>query len=278
MPNEGRPDVQQIRAVAQWQARALQPPLRPRVPLACEVLGVIGSVESALLAALRLDCLRPGLADGRVGWTVTGSPTDSLALLALALREAGYVRAWRDEPLAVRDATGRVVGQVERGVTRLLGIATEAVHLLGLSPDGHHWIQQRAWNKPDDPGLWDTLVGGMVPAGESVDTALARECDEEAGLALSQLVDLRPGGWLTVQRPTPGTPEGYTVERIAWFRAQVPADVVPVNRDGEVAQFKLMTVDEVCSQFAEVGFTLEAALMLQAEGVPVPAPQADGGA
>jgi len=253
--------------LARLHARALQPPLRPRVPLACE-WGPIGSVEPALLANLRVSCLQPGPDPGQAGWLITGVPTDSLRVLALALREAGKVRAWRDELLSVRDASGRVVGEVERGVTRLLGIATEAVHLLGLAPDGRHWVQQRALTKPDDPGLWDTLVGGMVPAGESLDNALARECGEEAGLSLGQLSGLHLGGWVATQRPTPATPEGYTVERIAWYVAQVPAGVEPVNRDGEVAQFRLMTVDELRAQLAVDGFTLDAALMLVAAGVP----------
>lgn len=251
---------------ARLQARALQPPLRPRDPLACEA-GVIGSVEAELIAPLRLPCLQRVQAGGVAGWHLTGSPTDSLRVLAQALRDAGQVRAWRDESLAVRDGSGRVVGEVERGVTRLLGIATEAVHLLGLSPDGRHWVQQRALTKPDDPGLWDTMVGGMVPAGESLDAALARESLEEAGLVLGQLAGLRPGGWVTTQRPTPGTPAGYTRERIAWYLAQVPPGLAPSNLDGEVAQFRLMTVDEVRAQLAVEGFTLDAALMLLAAGV-----------
>lgn len=262
-------------AAAGWRtrlrSRAAQPPLQAREPLACES-GLIGSVEPALLATLELPCLRRARVGGQAGWLVTGPLTDSLRVLALALREAGRIRAWRDESLAVRDESGRVVGEVERGVTRLLGIATEAVHLLGLSPDGRHWVQQRALDKPDDPGLWDTLVGGMVPAGESIEIALARECVEEAGLALERLPTLRRGGWVSTQRPTPGTPGGYTVERITWFLAEVPTDVEPTNQDGEVAQFRRMTVDEVRAQLAADGFTLDAALMLLAAGVPPPAP------
>lgn len=261
-------------AAAGWLARlrsmARQPPLRPRVPLACEA-GVVGSVEPELLASLQLPCLQRAQVEGHASWLLTGDPTGSLRTLAQTLRDAGQVRAWRDELLAVRDASGRRVGEVERGVTRLLGIATEAVHLLGLSADGSHWVQQRALSKPDDPGLWDTLVGGMVPADESLDTALARECAEEAGLALTQLRGLRQGGWVSTQRPTPGTPGGYTVERIAWHIAQVPTDVQPSNQDGEVAQFRLMSIDEVRIQLAMDGFTLDAALMLVAAGVPPPA-------
>ena len=33
---------------------------------------------------------------------------------------------------------------------------------------------------------------------------------------------------------------GYVVEYIDWYRCVVPEGVVPVNQDGEVAQFRLM--------------------------------------
>jgi hypothetical protein len=36
-------------------------------------------------------------------------------------------------------------------------------------------VQQRALDKANDPGLWDTLMGGMVSAADTVATALARE-------------------------------------------------------------------------------------------------------
>lgn len=251
---------------ARLQAQAKQAPLRPRELLACEA-GVIGSVEASLLEPLRLPCLARGQVGLQAGWVLAGEPSGSLQALAGALRDAGWVRAWRNEMLAVRDASGRVVGQVERGVTRLLGIATEAVHLLGVSPDGRHWVQQRAMTKPDDPGLWDTMVGGMVPAGESLEQALERECLEEAGLTLGRLVGLRHAGWITTQRPTPGTPSGYTRERIAWYLAEVPAGLQPSNRDGEVAQFCLMTADEIHAQMFIDGFTLDASLMMLAAGV-----------
>ena len=73
---------------------------------------------------------------------------------------------------------------MERAVVRPLGITTFAVHLLA-SPDGRHWVQQRSLTKPNDPGLWDTLMGGMIPASDSMAQALERETWEEAGLRLS---------------------------------------------------------------------------------------------
>ena len=69
---------------------------------------------------------------------------------------------------------------------RPLGITTHAVHLVGWTPDGAVWVQQRAHDKATDPGLWDTTMGGLVTAGESIAATLMRETEEEAGLAVER--------------------------------------------------------------------------------------------
>jgi hypothetical protein len=111
-----------------------------------------------------------------------GDVTTSLNKIAVALHEAGLAGAWRDEQLAVPDQFGHRKGTVERAAVRPLGITTLAVHLVGQSLDGRFWVQQRAFDKSNDPGLWDTLMGGMVSAADTVETALVRETWEEAGL------------------------------------------------------------------------------------------------
>lgn len=254
--------------VQRLQARVSAPPRQARVPL-WGGGARIGSVEPGTLARLRVEGLRAGAPDDARGWTLEGPLDAALERLARALRDDGQVRAWRDEQLAVCAPDGRLLASVERGVVRLLGIATEAVHLLGLAPDGRHWVQQRALDKADDPGLWDTLVGGMVPAGEAVDAALARETGEEAGLLLSQLRDLRLGGWVRTARPHATTPAGYVEERIAWYRCTVPEGVEPVNQDGEVAQFRRMDAHELRQRLLADEFTVDAALMMLAAGVAV---------
>jgi len=190
--------------------------------------------------------------------------TNALARVAIALRDAGLMKAWRNEQLAVHDEHGHLLGTVERGAVRLLGIATEAVHLAGWHPDGRFWVQQRAFDKPTDPGLWDTLVGGMVPAGEPLETALARESWEEAGLVLGDLQDLVYGGCITTERPANELAHGHVVERLHWYKAVVPDGVVPVNQDGEVAQFRCMAGEEVAALLQAGQFTLDAGLILAA--------------
>lgn len=239
------------------QERAQRAPLRPRVPVTW--FGhTIGSAEPAVLGRLGAS----QVVQDEDGFEIVGDLTPSLAAVAIALRDRGFIRAWRDEQLAVRDAAGTLLGTVERGAVRLLGIATEAVHLLGFSPSGDHWLQQRAYDKPDDPGLWDTLMGGMVGASETVPDTLERETWEEAGLRLPQLVDLHAGGSVTTHRPSANVPHGYVVERLTWYRCTLPEGVEPVNNDGEVVQFKCMTPAEVRQRLERLEFTIDASLML----------------
>ena len=188
--------------------------------------------------------------------------TTRLNLLASVMRDSGLAGAWRDEQLAVRDEFGAQMGTIERGAVRPLGIATLAVHLVGQTEGGCYWVQQRALNKPNDPGKWDTLMGGMVSAGDTLETALARETWEEAGLRITDLQNLRYGGRQSNCRPSRDGAAGYMQEYIEWYVATVPAGLTPINQDGEVAQFVLMDAQEMVAAMQRGTFTTEAALIM----------------
>ena len=187
--------------------------------------------------------------------------TSCLNRLANLLRDAGLAGAWRNEQLAVRNEQGVQIGTIERGAVRPLGIATLAVHLVGQATDGRFWVQQRALNKPNDPGKWDTLMGGMVSAEDSVETALQRETWEEAGLHVAELQNLSYGGRQSNCRPSGDGCAGYMQEFIEWFICTVPDGLTPNNQDGEVAQFALMDKAQVIAAIQRGEFTLEAALI-----------------
>ncbi|SFB80520.1 Isopentenyldiphosphate isomerase [Polaromonas sp. OV174] len=265
---------------AQWlrrlQAAASQAPLRPRVPLWAGD-AVIGSVETDFLRQI---ALQP-LLDGRnpllkeeyseqAGWRLLGDVTSGLNRVATALHEAGLAGAWRNEQLAVSDPSGQRQGTVERAAVRPLGIVTQAVHLVGQTPEGSVWVQQRALDKANDPGLWDTLMGGMVAAADTLETALARETWEEAGLRIVELQAMRYGGRLSICRPSQdGRGAGYVSEHIDWYVCTVPDGLTPDNQDGEVAQFCLMDKGQLLAALQRDEFTLEAALiLLQVLGLP----------
>ncbi len=56
------------------------------------------------------------------------------------------------------------------------------VHLHLINSRGELFLQKRAMTKDILPGMWDTSVGGHMSPGESVETALRRETEEELGL------------------------------------------------------------------------------------------------
>ena len=182
--------------------------------------------------------------------------------IARWLHAEGIASHWRDELLAVVDVDGRTLGAIERGVVRVLGLSTEAVHLVGHDPAGRTWVQLRAAAKSTDPGRWDTLMGGQVAAGESIDDTLARETMEEAGLALADLRQLERRAPIVIRRPVRA---GYMVERIEVFRAIVPEGVLPANRDGEVDRFECLADAALVGRLAAGEFTLEATVILGAE-------------
>ena len=252
-PNDGTPAW-----IAALQARANQPPLRPREPLAIGGGGaLIGSIEPHLARSMAAAGL-PMHALG-AGWRVAEPADESLARLARWLDENRLGSRWRNELLAVTDLRGERLASIERAAVRPLGITTHAVHLVGWTPDGALWVQQRAHDKSTDPGLWDTTMGGLVTAGESIAATLARETEEEAGLAVDALEAVTPAGRITIRRPVS---DGYMVEHIEIFEAVVPHGFEPVNRDGEVDRFEALAPADLIARLQADAFTLEAALIL----------------
>ncbi len=235
-------------------ARADQAPAQVRTPLCwAGAQSPWGSTPPAVLEQLA--------ASGLPLQAAPSEPAAHLAALAARLRELGLSGRWRDEPVRVRHPVGPTA--IERGCARVLGIPTLAVHLIGWSPDGRLWLQQRAASKAEDPNLWDTLVGGMVSAIERPRQALLRETWEEAGLNLAELGPLRPGPELFSRRPVSDAQGlGYLQERLLTAQVTLPAGLAPQNQDGEVQAFALWTPDEVRAGIAGGQFTLDAARLL----------------
>lgn len=248
------------------------PPLRPRLALTLNGQQ-IGSVEPEVmqgLAASGHPLTHPtfalAYAADDASWHITGDGTQAFGHMAQALHatDVGRVRQqWRDEQLGIFNEAGELVATAERGIMRLLGMATRAVHLHACATDGRAWVQQRAWNKSTDPGLWDTLMGGMIPATDTLQEALKRETWEEAGIHIEQVQHLRLAGHFVVQRPNAVDGGlGYVVERIDWFEGQLPEALVPQNQDGEVLQFALLDQAALMEKLKGGEFTTEATMIL----------------
>jgi len=182
-----------------------------------------------------------------------------LAHIAQVLQEQGLTKAWRDELLEVI-GEGQVVGAIERGVMRPLGFLTQAVHLNAWGPDNQLWVAKRAAHKSTNPNLWDTLVGGLAAAGESLDTSLLRETQEEAGLEPEQIQGRSP--LRTLLRMHRRLPEGYQVENVIVSQCELPPEVRPENQDGEVCEIALVDLEKWWQMAQEGLFTIEAELII----------------
>ena len=177
------------------------------------------------------------------------------------LRDAGWIKGWRDERYEVRGQRGQALFTLERAAFRRLGLQARAVHLNGWVRDGagwRLWIARRSAAKPVDPGMLDNLVGGGIGAGYSPLETLLKECGEEAGLPETLARQAVPAGRFRVQR---GVPDGVHDETIHAFDLELPEGFVPSNRDGEVAEFTLLDAGEAAARLAAGAFTVDAGVV-----------------
>lgn len=182
-----------------------------------------------------------------------------LANVAQKLRLAGQAPGWRNELLDVW-CDNRRTAAIERGVMRPLGLLTKAVHLNAWSEAGLLWVARRALTKPTDPGMWDTLVGGLVGYAEPADIALIRESEEEAGLAEKQITRRTPLRKIAqMQRQLK---EGYQVEDVLTSECVLAEGVIPQNQDGEVMEIVCLPPIRLIEMIMAGEFTHEASIVI----------------
>ena len=246
---------------ARLNMRAQQRPTEParRLHIAGTACGWVTQAACDALRAL------PQVVQGQDGLGIMpeGVPSPALdaclATVAQTLRDAECLRGWRNELLDVHAEAG-VIGKIERAACRPLGLRTRAVHLSAWTPTGDLWIARRSMSKSTDPGMWDTLVGGLVGAGEDPDQALVRECAEEAGLTEPDIAER--SAMRTILCMHRQLPEGYQVEDLMVAHCVLSPGVVPRNCDGEVSEIKTVTRAEALAMVHAGAFTLEAALVI----------------
>jgi 8-oxo-dGTP pyrophosphatase MutT (NUDIX family) len=156
-----------------------------------------------------------------------------------ALARSGHGRI-RGELFDVRATDdGPVLGQIDRGLLPVLGIAASGVHLNGLvrRADGLHvWVAHRAANKLLDPGKLDHLVAGGISAGMDAAETLEKEGAEEAGLPPDLARRAEPRGAIRYVMAREG---GVRRDTLFCYDLDLPEDFVPHAEDGEVERFEL---------------------------------------
>lgn len=85
--------------------------------------------------------------------------------------------------LPLVDEKGHIIGRATRETCHSGSFLLHpVVHLHVFNQQGRLYLQKRVETKDIQPGKWDTSVGGHVDEGESIETALLREAEEELGL------------------------------------------------------------------------------------------------
>jgi 8-oxo-dGTP pyrophosphatase MutT (NUDIX family) len=174
-----------------------------------------------------------------------GMRTQALDEVARDLSRRGELTRWRDERYVVTGPSGAPTLLLERSAARFFGIRTVAAHVNGTTArtgERSMWIARRSATKGIDPGQLDNLVGGGVAAGMTVPDTVVKEAGEEAGIPASLARGARPCGHLDIRRMQA---DGLHRDTIHVHDLDLPPAFAPLNRDGEVAGFRLVTATEV---------------------------------
>ena len=178
--------------------------------------------------------------------------TDAVAGVLETLMDRGHVPGWRGEHYAVGTSFGSpAYFSMERAAVPLFGVIGYGVHLNGVVPgeDGlAMWIGRRSLSKPTGPGKLDQIVAGGQPVGLSVFDNLVKECAEEADIPGDLAAGANPVGMVSYATERA---EGLRRDVLFVYDLMLPEDFVPRNTDGEIEDFRLMSMDQVTATVSE---------------------------
>ena len=190
--------------------------------------------------------------------------TQKIASLAEYWRQNGtfkLLRGWRNELWPVYGRKGELLFSMERAAMGLLGTMRYGVHMIAYitdesAPHGLRlWVPRRAANKSTYPSMLDNTVAGGLATGEDPFECLIREADEEADLpadvvrSRARCVDVVTYIYITDEERV-GEAD-FIYPECQWvYDLELPREVIPQPKDGEVEQFKLCDINEVKEQLA----------------------------
>ncbi|XP_041350535.1 uncharacterized protein YJR142W-like isoform X2 [Gigantopelta aegis] len=193
--------------------------------------------------------------------------TDVVAGVLDKLRQEdvlGSLRGWRDEKLDIRlSPREKPIMQMERAATCLFGTIQYGVHLNAYtyneSGEMMMWIGRRSETKQTYPGFLDNMCAGALPSGLGVTECLIKECQEEASVELSYFEKLTSVGTVSYCFEDE---RGVFPECQFVYDLVVPADFQPVNADGEVSDFQLVSMQQVKKLIISSEFKPNCALVI----------------
>ncbi|KAH8651489.1 thiamine pyrophosphokinase-related protein-like protein [Tricladium varicosporioides] len=170
---------------------------------------------------------------------------------------------WRNELYPVYGRNNELLFNVERSASPLFGVVTYGIHMScfvtmtneeqekeGSKFNFKMWIPRRSSKKQTYGGLLDNTVAGGIASGESPFESMVREADEEAslpeGLVRTNAKDVGMVTYIYVRESRAGGENGLIQPEVQYvYDLELPKDVIPQPKDGEVEEFYLWTVEKV---------------------------------
>lgn len=174
--------------------------------------------------------------------------TSAFALVVDTLVEERWVTGWRNEAYPVGEGFySAPFLEIDRSAVPRFGVSAYGIHINGFvrgKDELMMWIGRRADDKPTYPGMLDNMVAGGQPVGLSLVENLVKECAEEASIPPEIAQKAKPVGSISYRYL-----ENNCVKPDVMFvfDLELPPEFIPVNTDGEVAEFKLLPAHEVMS-------------------------------
>ena len=166
--------------------------------------------------------------------------------VAKDLADAGLFTGWRNEQFPIAGAfQDQPLARLERAAIPVFGVRAYGVHLNGFVRDGDDlrlWVGRRATDRPVEPGKLDHLVAGGIGIDHDLRQTLIKESWEEAGITPDLAERAVPVGAIRYRTLHQGWLRNDT---LFVFDLELPQEFRPENRDGEIASFDLMTLDQV---------------------------------
>ncbi len=151
------------------------------------------------------------------------------------------VRRWAEEPLLL----------IDRCAAASFGIRTFGVHVNGIVQGAEGlsvWAARRSSQKSTFPGKLDQLIAGGQPYGMSLQDNLEKEAWEEAGFEAFVVRRARPVGMVRFRATTEF---GVHEDVLFCYDLSLGHNELPVNRDGEVSSFDLLSAQELAKMLSE---------------------------
>ncbi|XP_025831260.1 uncharacterized protein YJR142W [Agrilus planipennis] len=172
------------------------------------------------------------------------------------------LNGWREECYEVKvEFAGEKVMKMERAATSLFGIKKYGVSINGYVRDPNRglciWLQQRSSTKQTWPDKWDNMVSGGFSVGYGIRETAQKEAGEEASVPDSILKNMISAG--SVSFFYESSLIGLYANTEFVFDLELPLNFVPINADGEVQKFELLSANECIERIISPEFKITSA-------------------